>query len=482
MVLFCMGVATCTEAIANDDDVEYASGAFGLFESRLSLEYERLKRLPDPPFPTGIESETSLALELDWELPLGSAFSLGTALSATTTTLRSNEEPRRDEESSAFLDQLFVAWSPSSSSGSSSFDAYVAVGRQDVSDDLGWWWGDTLDAIIIEGGSDSFAYQFGIATRNDDISTESIQSDPADDDVYWLLSSVSARNSAVGDIAVFALAQRDRSSEYRPGLVLDARDVDEVDANLNWLGLRLEREVSLRTAGRLGLRVDSAWLFGKGRLAEFVEEDEGDIADEGENEEDGEADVGGGMDVVELPPTASASDRLVVDSVTGVSLRAWAVDAAVYWLLPILNQPELSLGYAIGSGTRNGEAADSRTYREPTINDYAYGEQFDPALSNVEIASIALTLPLGENGYLELARYHYRKRHAEDTVDVGIDAETDTNSRHLGDETGVYLGFSVFADIYVGLSWSEFRPGRAYSAQDNNKSTLIQADIEYEFY
>jgi len=70
--------------------------------------------------------------------------------------------------------------------------------------------------------------------------------------------------------------------------------------------------------------------------------------------------------------------------------------------------------------------------------------------------------------------------HSED--DFGFYTETDSSSRRLGSETGVYLSFNVLEDIYMGLSWVEFRPDDAFSEQRNNKSNLFTVEFEYEFW
>jgi len=153
-------------------------GIFGQFDSTVYLGHERLQPLPDPPQPSLVESETILALELAWELPLGSAFNLGAALAAETLTTRREQHDHRDTDSQAVLAELFIEWFTDSPTMSR-----ITVGRQSVSEERGWWWDDTLDAVVIEGESDSLDYQLGVATRNTEISTETIEADPTEDDI-----------------------------------------------------------------------------------------------------------------------------------------------------------------------------------------------------------------------------------------------------------------------------------------------------------
>ena len=159
-------------------------------------------------------------------------------------------------------------------------------------------------------------------------------------------------------------------------------------------------------------------------------------------------------------------------------------------------EPSITLGYAFGTGDRNLDDGKDKNFRQTGlqanegdfngVTDFNYyGELFDPELSNLSIFTIgAGIIPIEEKCSIDLVYHYYLQNEASDSLrDVGIDAEPDGQSKSLGSEIDLIIGYvnegskSIFELAFV-LGY--FIPGKAFPSDAEN-SFLAKLVVQVEF-
>ena len=154
--------------------------------------------------------------------------------------------------------------------------------------------------------------------------------------------------------------------------------------------------------------------------------------------------------------------------------------------------PHVILGYAFGSGDSDPDDDRDDAFRQTGLQGNEtevggltpfryYGEAFDPELSNLSI----FTAGLGARPTAELSAdlvYHYylQDQAADELRDSALDAEPTGESKRLGSEIDLVLGFEEEGDFQVRGFLGYFMPGRAF---DDGADAALFARIEalYEF-
>lgn len=318
------------------------------------------------------------------------------------------------------------------------------IGRQKLRDEREWWWDESLDSLRLFWSSKRLEAQLllGEELASEVLPGERVE--PEHEDVTRLLASASWRYAADQRLSLFFLGQRDRSSEARLGRLVAEEREDELDADLAWLGLRGTGRLGLGRAGSLTYWGDGGYVWGREQLADFDDA------------------PGGG---------------LVVDEVTTRDVRGWGFDVGLSWHTRLPGAPLLSLGYAVGSGDRRPDEGKERSFRQSGIhgNEWDlggrsrvryYGELFDPELSNLQVATLAIEWPLFGSSALDLLVHHYQQVHAAAFVrDAGIRARPTGDDPDLGQELDAVLTLREWKPVRLEALAAVFRAGRAYGDQ-----------------
>ena len=151
-------------------------------------------------------------------------------------------------------------------------------------------------------------------------------------------------------------------------------------------------------------------------------------------------------------------------------------------------RPRLTAAIAFGSGD-DGQGTDN-AFRQTGLqsnNDRFggrksfryYGEVLDPELSNLQILTIGGGVHLSEKATLDVIYHRYYQHFASDEIrDSNLDADPSGNSRHLGDEFDIVVGFRELEKIDLDLIFGVFLPGSAF--EDNNDPAYFSG-LEFKF-
>ncbi|HEV2122022.1 MAG TPA: alginate export family protein [Chloroflexota bacterium] len=197
-----------------------------------------------------------------------------------------------------------------------------------------------------------------------------------------------------------------------------------------------------------------------------------------------EGEVGGGFDIW--------LDAAVLrgDDGRGKSLRGYALDAGVIYSLRAPGKPALILGYAHGSGGETSQV--DRSFRQTGLQDNEdrlsglsnvkyYGELLDPELSNLSIITAGIGFRPTEASSLELIWHKYKQVDASDDEirDSPLLAEPAGDDRSLGFEVDAIAAFRLAAGVGLEVKLGYFRPGEAFTRQDDAK--FAKARVVYRF-
>jgi alginate production protein len=164
----------------------------------------------------------------------------------------------------------------------------------------------------------------------------------------------------------------------------------------------------------------------------------------------------------------------------GRSQSAWALDfGATYMLAPIGGvKPNLTLGYAVGSGDEVSGDLESQEFRQTGYQDNVarmggvaqiryYGEALNPELSNMKIFTAGVGAILKQGASVE-ALYHTYRQHRPDS-DLTKSALVDPPARPNGGSADLGWGIDVIATspefwerFQLRYTLSVFDPGAAF--------------------
>jgi alginate production protein len=177
----------------------------------------------------------------------------------------------------------------------------------------------------------------------------------------------------------------------------------------------------------------------------------------------------------------------------GNDLRGYGLDllGAYHFDAPL--SPHVILGYAFGSGDSDPDDDQDDAFRQTGLQGNEaevggltpfryYGEAFDPELSNLSI----FTAGLGARPTAELSAdlvYHYylQDQATDELRDSALDAEPTGESKRLGSEIDLVLGFEPEdGDFRVRGFLGYFMPGRAF-ADGADAALFARIEAQYEF-
>lgn len=351
------------------------------------------------------------------------------------------------DQSWVFLDRI----------GGSNFG--LQLGRQNFKETREWWWDDDLDAARLYFDRAGWHAELAIARELAKVSSAADGIDPLQEDVVRTLATVSWLWAPRQRLEAFFLHADDRSGSAAVGTTLDPAREDPEDGRLTWFGLRA---IGNREIGRFGtLEYWADWASLGGTATDVRYED------------------------------AGAQSR--VRRLTTRKLRASALDLGLTWEAPLPASPSLTLSVARGSGDADPDDGVDRAFRQTGLHQnkwrYAgvnrfrvYGELLHPELSNLQVRTASLGVPLLRNSSIELAWHDYRQLHASDTLrDTRLNADPSGLDPDIGQEIDLVLGFREGRRLDVELATGMFMAGEAFANSGRRRAWFGQLEFTWNF-
>lgn len=176
-------------------------------------------------------------------------------------------------------------------------------------------------------------------------------------------------------------------------------------------------------------------------------------------------------------------------SVGDRDVDGYAIDAGVTHAWDAGWRPTLTIGYAFGSGERDG--ADTIGYRQSGLQDNNaklggvtsvryYGELFDPELANLGVATVAFAVRPATGWSCSLLLHDYRQDVAATTTpDSGLRTVPTGLSSDLGREVDFVVGYRLERRLTLELTTGRFLPGDAFA--DDDPANLIEFTARFSF-
>lgn len=186
-------------------------------------------------------------------------------------------------------------------------------------------------------------------------------------------------------------------------------------------------------------------------------------------------------------------DYAYLDGVNDLqSLNAHGGDVGgAYQFRDLPGRPYVFASYAFGSGDGRAGGDTDRNYRQTGLQDNNdrtfgvasyryYGELLRPELSNLHVTSVGVGLNPAKWWSVDVIYHHYRQDHRSSMLrDTVLRSSPSGNSRDLGDEIDVVIGFSGLMDhLDVEIDFGYFTPGRAFEAENH---PALWAAIQFEW-
>ncbi len=329
------------------------------------------------------------------------------------------------------------------------------IGRMEFESASDWWiwWDEELDAIRLESEYRSLEGLLAFAKEQARDSTGADFIDPEFDGVGRLIANLAWEFAPAQSLNLYYLDQEDDSKRFAVGDFVDARRIDEEDADLRWSGLSYVGEFASDTLGE----IDFEWHYARVSGEEIVYgfDDPDPVTGLAEVVERNSGDVRG-----------SAHGLLV--GFAPASLDGWRFVA----------------GRAVGSGDGNPDDGRDSAYRQNGLQGDAevFGELYRPELSNIEIDLVGVEWRFDERVALALMHYDYRqRRRADEMREVALEVDPDGSSRDLGSELDLVLTITACDGLEVVVTAAEFDAGRAYSVYPDDSARFVKIELVYEF-
>jgi hypothetical protein len=189
------------------------------------------------------------------------------------------------------------------------------------------------------------------------------------------------------------------------------------------------------------------------------------------------------------------SQTRTIRNVDRQNVRGWAFDTQFNFALKAPLHPNITLGYAYGSGDGNGGNTDN-AFRQTGLQSnasrlglasgsvYQFGEVLRPELSNLHILTAGIGVPLKDYGDLSFFYHYYELADtATELRRAGINAALTGASRHLGQEGDVAFNLdlgkmmSMERAMKLRTSAGVFDAGAAYGPADDETSVRFFTEL-----
>jgi alginate production protein len=173
-------------------------------------------------------------------------------------------------------------------------------------------------------------------------------------------------------------------------------------------------------------------------------------------------------------------------------VRGFGFDLGSTYEFDLSLEPSITLGYAFGTGDGDPDDDVDNSFRQTGLQNNEgsfngvpdfqyYGELLDPELSNLSIFTAGTGINLTEESSIDLVYHYYLQHKASDSLrDAGIDADPDGQSKRLGSEIDLIIGYEGTKGLELALKLGYFIPGEAFPSESEN-GFLTRLEIQYEF-
>ncbi len=328
----------------------------------------------------------------------------------------------------------------------------LQLGRQQVQDRREWWWDEDLDMARLHYFGKHVTGFIGIGRELGHYSTLGRRA-PENRDILRFIGNAKWEWADRQEIQIYGLHQQDKSGRYAIGAIIDGDRFDETDGNVSWGGLRLRGRAKFKFPGKFYYWGDLAFVTGRETVYDSVTRPDG-------------------------------SEQIT--AIGREKVRGWAYDFGASFELPFAFEPYLTLGLARGSG-------GSRTFRQTGLHGNNgkfrgnsrfryYGEVLRPNLSNMQIATIALGVPIGEDGWVETVWHRYRQPTPRDRISGSrLDIDPLGTSSRIGNELDIIASYRPKSGWDFELTGGAFRAGRAFGAEEGRKAWLVEFKVSKNF-
>jgi hypothetical protein len=351
----------------------------------------------------------------------------------------------------------------------------LEIGRLDFEDDRLWWWDEDLDALRVGYERDDVEIALSVARELAPTRSDLGSVVPEDNRALRLIAEASWDFRPNHSLQFFGLAQDDHSPEEAIGEIVRNEDKDDSDADLGWLGVRATGGWESKSRGVLGYWLDTAIVGGHERLIEFEEfSPEPPV---GEEPTEGSESTPG---VTGESKGGNPSSSSVVGKSIERSVHGWAFDAGLTWILPVLAEPRVTVGYAIGSGDGSPAEGADRSFRQTGLHSNEpgfggvrrfrqYGLLLDPELSNLSVLTVGVGCSLLESSSIDLSYHRYRLQEpAASLRSARIDTTLNGRDRDLGQAFDLVLGLEEWERVEIEVAGSVLQAGPAFGIDDRS--------------
>ena len=335
----------------------------------------------------------------------------------------------------------------------------LQLGRQQFQDRREWWWDDELEAVRLHYSSERLSGFIAAAEKLWSGDTlEPLK--PEERDLFRIMGNANYLLARRKRIDLFFLKQNDHSPAYAIGQIIRDGEEDGRDSDLTWVGARYRGRHKVDTLGKFYLNADIAYLFGDQTRYAF---------------------------------SSSGDDMLIVNNQIDEKIRAWGIDTSISWEVPIELEPYISFGFARGSGDRNLSGGRSTDFQQTGLQGNngkfrgisrfrLYGETLRPALSNLQILTASLGVPIGENIWAETIFHDYTQIAARDEIaSARLKRDPTGLDRNVGQEIDFILSFEYDRRWEFEFSAGAFRAGQAFGEAKGEWAHSAAFKLNYNF-
>jgi len=168
------------------------------------------------------------------------------------------------------------------------------------------------------------------------------------------------------------------------------------------------------------------------------------------------------------------------------SIKAYAVNSGISYLIPVMLRPVITVQYAHASGdkdrdsyeTSNRASSDSDDKGFMYFGTYAGGYSFKPSLGNLHVFRGGLSFkPFSEVNSIYIKRLnisgkysYYMKAEKEAAVNGGEGSEAES---FVGQGIDLSLKWKIFSDLSFYVNYGIFIPGDAFSSDAETRTFLM---------
>jgi hypothetical protein len=339
-------------------------------------------------------------------------------------------------------------------------DFNVQIGRQKFADRRQWWWNDEVEAFRLDYLHDDIHAELAVAEQLVVKSSDDDGIDPLREDLFLILGDAIWTWAEKQELGVFFLTQFDHSKTESTGEIIEEAREDDSDANLLWVGGRAFGKYKWKGVGKFFYWLDIATVIGEETAINFEDADPG---------------------------------RLRADNLETRDVLGWGLDVGLRWRTKLPFEPSITIGYARGSADSNPNDGVDTAYRQSGLHRNRvkfdgeqrfryYGELSRPELSNLEIWTVAIGVPLFEYSSIDLLYHYYNQVHPAPFLrDTKLDAKPTGLNGDLGEELDLVISLDEWEHFQVQFVAGLFRAGDAFGPSSGETAGTVFLKLRYSF-